>query len=504
MKKISVLLLAAVCSAGIAYGQDKQKVAVYVTGGKTDADNKVMGQKLVSAITKSPDFAAIERTADFLSQLSKEQSYQRSGSVDDDQIAKLGKQAGVKYVCVAEMTPVAGGDFVTARLIDVQTALVASTADGSEQINSLPTLIRVSDALSAELLKNALGNKAGTGKVKVAVYIAGEKESDINKVLGAKLVSAITQSPKFVAMERTNAFLKEMSKETNYQRSGNVDDNQLATLGKHFGVEYVCVADIMTSFGSKFLATRLINVETAMIIATSEKDLASEDIPSIIKITADIATELLYNAGAEDRAKEAKEKEKEEARKKEERKKRLAAAPNSIEMVNVGGFSIGKYEVTQIQWEAVMGSNPAYFKSDDLPVEAVSWNDVKEFISKLNSMTGKNYRLPTEAEWERAAKGGTNYEYSGSNSIDAVAWYEGNSESKTHPVGTKQPNGLGIYDITGNVWEWCEDCYDSSCSSRVNRGGSWITSAQNCRVAYRRSNSPGNSNIYLGFRLVLP
>ncbi|GHV69216.1 hypothetical protein FACS1894199_17580 [Bacteroidia bacterium] len=211
MKKILVVLFA-LLSLNMAYGQDKeeakQRVAVYVTGGKTDADNKVMGQKLVGAIAKSQNFAAIERTADFLSQLSKEQSYQRSGSVDDDQIAKLGKQAGVKYVCVAEMTPVEGGDFITARLIDVQTALVAAAADGSEQITDLQTLIRVSDALSADLLKSALQNKSGTGKLRVAVYIAGDNKSDINKVLGTKLVSAITKSPKFVAMERTNAFFE--------------------------------------------------------------------------------------------------------------------------------------------------------------------------------------------------------------------------------------------------------------------------------------------------------
>ena len=131
-------------------------------------------------------------------------------------------------------------------------------------------------------------------------------------------------------------------------------------------------------------------------------------------------------------------------------------------------YYIGKYEVTQALWQAVMGSNPSYFKGDDLPVEQVSWNDCQDFISKLNAMTGKRFRLPSEAEWEYAARGGKKsrgYQYSGSNTLGDVAWYEGNSGSKTHAVGTKQPNELGIYDMTGNVSEWCQDWYGSYSSS---------------------------------------
>jgi formylglycine-generating enzyme required for sulfatase activity len=188
--------------------------------------------------------------------------------------------------------------------------------------------------------------------------------------------------------------------------------------------------------------------------------------------------------------------------------------PDGIEMVYVEGlgsgitampgFYIGKYEVTQSQWEAVMGSNPANFKSPNSPVEQVSWNDVKAFISKLNSMTGGDYRLPTEKEWAYAASEGnknSSYEYSGSNIIGEVAWYTDNSGASTHPVGQKKANALGIYDMTGNVWEWCEDCYDSSCSYRVFRGGSWSYSASFCRVAFRYYFAPSSSCDFLGFRL---
>ena len=186
--------------------------------------------------------------------------------------------------------------------------------------------------------------------------------------------------------------------------------------------------------------------------------------------------------------------------------------------VTLSDYYIGKFEVTQELWKAVMGSNPSNWKGDNLPVETVSWNDVQKFIEKLNQKTGANFRLPTEAEWEYAARGGNKsrgYKYSGSNNIGDVAWYTDNSGSKTHQVGTKSPNELGIYDMSGNVPEWCQDWYgnyssssqsnptgSSSDSGRVLRGGSWGGNAGNCRVSYRGYSNPdirGND----GFRLVL-
>ena len=178
-------------------------------------------------------------------------------------------------------------------------------------------------------------------------------------------------------------------------------------------------------------------------------------------------------------------------------------------------YYIGKYEVTQALWQAVMGSNPSKFKGDDLPVETVSWNDCQDFISKLNAMTGKKFRLPTEAEWEYAARGGKKsrgYKYSGSNTLDDVAWCY--TDYMTHVVGTKQPNELGIYDMSGNVWEWCHDrcgSYSSSPqtnptgavsgSERVRRGGDSYDG--DCRSSSRCCGPPANPFIYIGLRLVL-
>ena len=187
--------------------------------------------------------------------------------------------------------------------------------------------------------------------------------------------------------------------------------------------------------------------------------------------------------------------------------------------VTLSSYYIGETEVTQALWKAVMGSNPSYFKGDNLPVEMVSWDDCQTFISKLNALTGKRFRLPTEAEWEFAARGGNqsrHTQYSGSSRIDDVAWYESNSDNKTHPVKTKQPNELGIYDMTGNVWEWCQDWYGSynsyaqtnptgasSGPNRVDRGGSWFLSPRYCRSSSRFGNAPGFWDGSLGLRLVL-
>ena len=180
----------------------------------------------------------------------------------------------------------------------------------------------------------------------------------------------------------------------------------------------------------------------------------------------------------------------------------------------VSDFMIGETPVTQELWQAVMGSNPSYFTGDmQRPVEQVSWDDCQTFIRKLNQLTGQNFRLPSEAEWEYAARGGNRSKgckYAGSNDVDTVAWYNGNSNRTTHPVKTKQPNELGIYDMSGNVREWCQDkwCddYNSPRDSgfRVLRGGSWGNFARGVRVFDRHGGTPvERNNCGYGLRLAL-
>lgn len=187
-------------------------------------------------------------------------------------------------------------------------------------------------------------------------------------------------------------------------------------------------------------------------------------------------------------------------------------------IVTLCDYYIGETVVTQALWQAVMGENPSHFTGNSqYPVENVSWNDSQEFINKLNQLTGLNFRLPTEAEWEFAARGGNksmDYKYAGSNNIGDVAWYNDNSDNTTHIVKDKEPNELGLYDMSGNVWEWCNDWYvryNTASQSNptdpaigyVLRGGGWCDFAGYCRVSYRDHDEPHYRNFSLGFRLAL-
>ncbi|MDP1611759.1 MAG: SUMF1/EgtB/PvdO family nonheme iron enzyme [Sulfuritalea sp.] len=190
-----------------------------------------------------------------------------------------------------------------------------------------------------------------------------------------------------------------------------------------------------------------------------------------------------------------------------------------VHRVSVRGYALGKTEVTQRQWRSVMGSDPpelAFKGCDECPVERVSWNDAQEYVKKLSSRTGKSYRLPSEAEWEYGCRAGKQQRYCGSDDIDAVGWYDKNSDSKTHAVAGKQVNGFGLYDMSGNVWEWVQDCKQpnyngvpsdgsawESCGGgvgRVLRGGAWGGDARNARAANRVGYAPGNRGNIIGFR----
>ncbi|MCW5203670.1 formylglycine-generating enzyme family protein [Desulfobulbus sp. US4] len=194
--------------------------------------------------------------------------------------------------------------------------------------------------------------------------------------------------------------------------------------------------------------------------------------------------------------------------------------------VKLSDFYIGKYPVTQEQWQAVTKENPSRFQDEQRPVEQISWNDTQKFLEKLNQLTGKKFRLPTEAEWEFAARGGIysqGYKYAGSDRLKQVGWYRENSDDQTHEVGLLLANELGLHDMSGNVWEWCQDWfsdkYYAECHKhdtvenpqgpekgtyRVLRGGGYFYSPVYCRSVYRDGNEPGNRRRYIGFRLVLP
>ncbi|MCQ2324484.1 MAG: formylglycine-generating enzyme family protein [Paludibacteraceae bacterium] len=544
MKRILTLCLLAVTICAVAQ-ESLPTIAVYVTGN--DEINPMLASRLVSTIVSSHKYTAVERSAAFLTELSKEQTYQRSGAVDDDEISRLGKQFGVQFVCVASVADVWGEKYISSRIISVETGNVVTTASAFGSINDAQQLIMSFNQLSKTLVAN-MDNSTNNNAKKVAVYVTKTGNRDVDIILGDQLVAGFSKSNIYLAIERTNGFLSQLSKEQKYQHTGVVNDSTISRLGKQFGVQYVCVAQTTPYKGTYFINTRLVDVETASIVKTFDAEGKTlNTTKEVVSASREIANNLLGMAIASTSAGVVNET--------------FTVNGVSFEMIYVEGgrfmmgatseqgidaynwekpthlvtlshYYIGKYEITQELWETVMGSNPSYSKGSTKPVENVSWNDCQAFVNKLNSLLSsqlgiKRFALPTEAQWEYAARGGKKsrgYKYSGNNTIGEVAWFTDNSYAEgsnhpdygTHVVGTKAPNELGLYDMSGNVYEWCQDWYGSYnsssqsnsvgpfCgSSRVLRGGGWYSNAKYCRVSNREFYTPSNHDSNLGFRVVL-
>jgi formylglycine-generating enzyme required for sulfatase activity len=378
----------------------------------------------------------------------------------------------------------------------------------------------------------------GQSKLKSVAVVpaAGESVSrNIRTGISDGLQEGVFNSGRYRLVARGAAFEKALG-ELKFQQSGAVSDNQLTQFGRATGADYVCYATVSKYSDKEYrISYKMIDVALSKIVGMGSETVR-EGASGLLSATDSIAAKL-FGGGASLRTGSGSSP----------RAQRHPAEPELVAVqggtfwmgcssepgsgcvdddekplhsVTVSSFRIGKYEVTQAQWKIIMGSNPSGFQGDNLPVENVNWSEAQEFISRLNAVTGKSYRLPTEAEWEYAARGGNlsrDYKYSGSHNLYEVAWFADNSGSRTHPVGTKKANELGIHDMSGNVWEWCLDWYGSYSASaqqdpmgagsgfyRVNRGGSWTYSAGRCRVVYRSSDSPGNRYRGLGFRVVLP
>ena len=386
---------------------------------------------------------------------------------------------------------------------------------------------------------------------KVAILETVDKEGNvpygIRLQLRSSLTYAISNTPGYEGYDRVD--MSSIMGEHNFQRTGMVSDAQIKKLGEMTGATSILVAEAAIYDPTHIIITaKILNVETASVENSAPPQISSTTPDDMEKACTQLAAKLIgssgnmgsYTAGRTGGTSYGNQGA---------ATLTFTVGNVSFEMVKVeagsfimgctseqGGdcdsdespyhrvtisndYYIGKFEVTQELYEAVMGINPSNWKTFDRPVEMVSWNDAMEFCAELSRMTGRRFTLPTEAEWEYAARGGkktTNAKYSGSSSVATVAWYDGNSGSQTHPVGKLRPNELGIYDMSGNVWEWCLDWYGSygsasqtdpmgpgSGSDRVFRGGSWYCGAGCCRVSDRGNNSPGNRDIIYGFRVVL-
>ncbi|MBO5960709.1 MAG: hypothetical protein J6P99_02550, partial [Paludibacteraceae bacterium] len=287
MKKLLILLLSALSLT--AFAQQK-KVAVYVTGD--DPINSIMGDHLVDGIAHDGKYIAVERTASFLNELVKEQSYQRTGAVDDSELSRLGKQFGVDYVCVATPFNVWGEKYISARMIDVERAEVIATSSANGKVENSAQFLSVLGTLTKGLLRSFEQAKMADAK-KVAVYVTRTGNKDIDIILGDQLVAGFATSGRYLAIERTQGFLNQLSKEQAYQQTGAVDDSDLMRLGKQFGVQYVCVAKTSQLFGDYYIASRLIDVEHGEVVNSYKKDavqLGSSQ--QVVTVAKEIASKL--------------------------------------------------------------------------------------------------------------------------------------------------------------------------------------------------------------------
>lgn len=398
-------------------------------------------------------------------------------------------------------------------------------------------------------------------KVRIAVFdpIATFAINDGTDVIVREITSStVVNSGMYDVIDRMT--LNKLAEEQNFARNGMMDETQAVQIGKIAGASKVLFSVLASSGTRNMLTTKLIDVLTGTVEKQQYK-LIDQSMDIVLEVenltkaliggkmpTRTITTTTYSQTGYASQPAPAANQDFTETAWginmkmiwveggdflmgcTSEQGGDCGSDEQNVRRVTVDGFYIGMLEVTQSQWEKVVGTSiyqqkskaggsSTYGVGPDYPMYYVSWDEAMEFCRLLSNKTGRTYTLPTEAQWEYAARGGNKNEgakYAGSNMIDAVAWYTDNSGSSTHIVGSKRANALGIYDMSGNVWEWCKDWYansyvsydtnnpvgPSSGSYRVSRGGSWRYSASDCRVAYRNFNSPGERGISFGFRVV--
>ena len=377
----------------------------------------------------------------------------------------------------------------------------------------------------------------------------------------SSLTYAISSNAGYEGYDRVD--MAAITGEQNFQRTGMVSDEQIKRLGEMTGAAYVLIAEAAIYDDQNIIiAAKILDVETGGVMSSTPPAVAPKDPTKMAEAcircsqtlvggkmpTRTTITTTYSQTGYASQPDPAANQDFTETAWginmkmiwveggdflmgcTSEQGGDCGSDEQNVRRVTVDGFYIGMLEVTQSQWEKVVGTSiyqqkskaggsSTYGVGPDYPMYYVSWDEAMEFCRLLSNKTGRTYTLPTEAQWEYAARGGNRNEgakYAGSNMIDAVAWYTDNSGSSTHIVGSKRANALGIYDMSGNVWEWCKDWYASSYVSydtnnpvgpssgsyRVIRGGSWNSNASGCRVANRGYYSPGNRYYNLGFRVV--
>jgi formylglycine-generating enzyme required for sulfatase activity len=395
-------------------------------------------------------------------------------------------------------------------------------------------LLLLSVAAQAQVGMSPAGAQGRGAKPSLVVFVVGMESSQVGDMLAQLIGNELNRGDAYDILTRTDAVQKKLRELREYEKSGNVNEGELIEWGRQKNISLLCLVTAL-KVDEYLFSAQLTDVKSNKLMNSGDHTAAKLGAADLKEAAAQLAAQLQGRSGGSARVSGRSSGGQTHPAEPEmvavqggafwmgcsqEQQGSCDNDESPLHSVTVSDFHIGKYEVTQAQWKIIMGSNPSNFQGDNRPVENVSWSEAQEFISRLNAATGKSYRLPTEAEWEYAARGGArsgSYKFSGSHNLYDVGWFTDNSGAQTHPVGTKKANELGIYDMSGNVWEWCLDWkggYSASAqhdptgagngSSPGYRGGSWSNSAGRCRVAGRGSLSPANRYSYVGFRLALP
>jgi len=531
---LAALLLAAVSIPAALFAQKRESLVVFAFTGGSASD----GEAIASSLTRQAALRnAFNRTRlitqSTIAAMNFEQRFQRdSGMTDADTIFELGKELNASHVIAGYITRLGYQNLIIVSIMDVES--LQQIAGDYRTYQTIEEVDRLIPDIAQKLAAGVTRRTVGLPGLSVPPFaIASGVNRNDAMALAQILACELANGSKYAVLPRTDSVDKVME-EQQRQRSGTTDQERVKRLGEGRNARYVLSGSVQRLGSLNKFAVDILDIADGGFIEGHEEQYT--DLTQGFELIPKLAMQLGGGGGGSAPANFVRV---------DGGTFQMGSASGGdnderpVHSVTVKTFNIGKYPVTQKEWVEIMGTNPSNFKGDNLPVEQVSWFDVVEYCNRRSvkegltpaySGSGNNitcnwnangYRLPTEAEWEYAAKGGNKdpmvYEYSGSNSVGAVAWYDGNSGKRTQPVGTKAANSLGIHDMSGNVWEWCWDWYGSyssgsqtdprgasSGSDRVDRGGGWNDSAAHVRSAYRHYGTPSVRGAYLGFRLVRP
>ena len=523
------------CALAIS-AQTKPRLAIlpFTGGAVSDAESIAEFFSFEPEITRA--FIPVPRTS-AVDQIMREQQFQRSGLTDSDTIARLGRQLNADYVLAGHITGLDRTKLLLITIIHVErlqqiAGVWREYQDIEETIDFLPEMAR-------RIVAGSRKNSVDLPRLAILPFnaLSSGMETGDAEVLAQILATEITNSGRYAVFPRTSAIERVMA-EQHIERSGMTDPESIRKIGNAVNAQYVLSANVRSLGRNKFFSASILHIEQASQELGVRKQY--QTVSDGLVLMGELAEELIAATSAEGQAPAGfvfipggtfpmGSGPNETGRRNDETR----------HQVTLDSFYIGKYEVTQREFNEVMETNPGSFLGLDLPVEMVSWFDAVEYCNWRSlkeglrpayrgygnnivcDWTANGYRLPTEAEWEFAAKGGaagvqSGYIYAGSDRADLVGWFNENSGNTTRRGGNKAPNVLGLYDMSGNVWEWCWDWYggdysnaartnprgSTSGSYRVIRGGAWCFSAGEMRSSRQMGSAPQDRYNYQGFRLV--